>query len=59
MEEYHCELQRYQNRLHPEIRLDAYYGKDPSVWNNDVLFILKIDDYLTCSSRSLPSLSEG
>ncbi|ANB57525.1 hypothetical protein GFC29_1336 [Anoxybacillus sp. B7M1] len=53
MEDYHRELQRYQNRLHPAIQLDAYYGKDPSVWEQDKPFILKIDDYL--KTHSLPN----
>ncbi|XWN52049.1 DUF2220 domain-containing protein [Anoxybacillus flavithermus] len=53
IEDYHHELQRYQNRLHPAIQLDSYYGEDPSVWNNDVPFILKIDDYL--KTHSLPN----
>ncbi|MGZ0085616.1 Wadjet anti-phage system protein JetD domain-containing protein [Caldibacillus thermoamylovorans] len=52
MEDYYRELQRWQNRLHPAIQLDAYYGKDPSVWERDKPFIVQIDDYL--NTHSLP-----
>ncbi|GAC91442.1 hypothetical protein KN10_1878 [Anoxybacillus flavithermus NBRC 109594] len=44
--DYHRELQRYQNQLHSAIQLDEYYGKEPSIWERDKPFILKIDSYL-------------
>lgn len=46
MEDFHKELQHYRNTLHPAIKLDAYYRKDPSVWKKDLPMIKKIDRYL-------------
>jgi hypothetical protein len=48
--DYHKELQQYRSILHPSINLDEYYRQDPSVWKNDLPFLLKIDQYLKQSS---------
>lgn len=53
MEHHHKELQHYRSKLHPAINIDEYYSKDPSVWKNDLPFILKIDRYL--KRHSFPS----
>lgn len=42
----HKELQHYRSLLHPSINLDAYYRTDPSIWKQDLPFLLKIDQYL-------------
>ncbi len=44
--EYHLELQRYRLQLHSQIYLDRYYRLDPAVWENDLPYILKIDQFL-------------
>ncbi|WP_270583795.1 Wadjet anti-phage system protein JetD domain-containing protein [Bacillus smithii] len=46
VEDFHKELQRYRNILHPSITIDEYYRKDPSIWKNDLPMIKKIDHYL-------------
>lgn len=43
---YHRDIQHYRNQLHPSINLDDYYKKDPSVWQQDLPYLLKIDRYL-------------
>ena len=43
---FHKELQQYRSILHPSINLDEYYQKDPSVWEKDLPFIKKLDQYL-------------
>lgn len=44
--DYHKELQHYRSMLQPSIIMDEYYRLDPSVWKNDLPFLLKIDQYL-------------
>jgi hypothetical protein len=44
--EYHKELQHYRGILHPSINLDEYYRHDPSLWKNELPFLIKIDQYL-------------
>ncbi|NMD69343.1 hypothetical protein HHO41_03515 [Bacillus sp. DNRA2] len=44
--DYHKELQHYRSILHPSINLDEYYRMDPSLWKNDLPFLLNIDQYL-------------
>jgi Uncharacterized protein conserved in bacteria C-term(DUF2220) len=46
MGDFHKELLHYRNMLHPSIKIDWYYRKDPSVWKNDLPMIMKIDNYL-------------
>ncbi|MCU9593190.1 DUF2220 domain-containing protein [Caldibacillus thermolactis] len=43
---FHQEIQQYQNELHPAINLDEYYQKDPTIWQHDLPYLLKINDYL-------------
>jgi hypothetical protein len=43
---HHKELQYFRNILHTSISLDDYYRKDPSIWQFDLPFIQKIDDYI-------------
>ncbi|MFN7252464.1 MAG: Wadjet anti-phage system protein JetD domain-containing protein [Anaerobacillus sp.] len=52
-EDYHKEIQRYRQSLHPAINLDNYYSKDPAIWKHDLSLILKIDQYL--KQNGLPS----
>lgn len=44
--EYHQELQRYRHTLHPLIHLDAYYSLAPAIFDKDVPFLQKINEYL-------------
>nr|WP_171038239.1 Wadjet anti-phage system protein JetD domain-containing protein [Aquibacillus sediminis] len=46
MEDYHKQLQSYRTTLHPLIDLDDYYSKDPAVFQNDLVFLSMIDNYL-------------
>lgn len=46
VESYHKQLQQYRIKLHPDITIDAYFSKDPSIWNEDLLYIEKIDHYI-------------
>ncbi|TWI58189.1 Wadjet anti-phage system protein JetD domain-containing protein [Halalkalibacter nanhaiisediminis] len=50
---HHKELQRFRNLLHPSINIDDYYRKDPSIWQNDLATILKVDEYI--KTYSFPS----
>jgi hypothetical protein len=44
--EYHEELKRYRLRLHSSISLDTYFKLDPSVWGEDLPYLLKIQSFL-------------
>ncbi|MET1249392.1 Wadjet anti-phage system protein JetD domain-containing protein [Sporolactobacillus sp. STCC-11] len=44
--DYHQELQHYRAKLHTAINLDGYYRADPSLWENHLPYLLKIDRYL-------------
>ncbi|ERI08896.1 Wadjet anti-phage system protein JetD domain-containing protein [Aneurinibacillus aneurinilyticus] len=43
---HHMALQRFRNVLHPSINIDAYYRKDPSIWQSDLPYIQKVDEYI-------------
>lgn len=43
---FHQEIQNYRNKLHPSINLDEYYKKDPSIWQLDLPYLVKIDTYI-------------
>lgn len=43
---HHQELQRFRALLHPSISLDDYYRKDPSIWQGDLPFIKRVDDFI-------------
>ncbi len=44
--DYHKELQQYRSILDPSINLDEYYRQDPSVWKNNLPYLLKVNQYL-------------
>lgn len=44
--DFHKELQQYRRILHPAMNFDEYYQKDPSIWSQDILYLVKIDEYL-------------
>lgn len=44
--DFHKEIQNYRTKLHPDIILDSYYGKAPSLWKVDLPYLQKIDHYL-------------
>jgi len=43
---YHHEIQKMQIGLHSLINLDSYFSIDPSIWEQDRPYILKINQYL-------------
>lgn len=45
-ESHHKQLQQYRLSLHPLLNLDYYYHHDPSIWDKDRYYIMKLDDYL-------------
>ncbi|WP_040209093.1 Wadjet anti-phage system protein JetD domain-containing protein [Neobacillus jeddahensis] len=47
VKDYHLELQHYRRILHTSINLDEYYRKDPSLWHQDLPYLLKIHEYVT------------
>lgn len=52
-ESHHRQLQHYRMRLHPLLNIDYYYNQDPSVWERDLEYILKLDNYL--KTEELPT----
>ncbi|WP_343839001.1 Wadjet anti-phage system protein JetD domain-containing protein [Salinibacillus aidingensis] len=50
--DHHKQLQQYRMQLHPLINIDYFYNQDPAVWEKDLGYILKLDDYL--KSADLP-----
>jgi hypothetical protein len=42
----HEELIKYRLLLHHSIQLDSYFSKEPSVWHNDLPYILLIQKYI-------------
>jgi Uncharacterized protein conserved in bacteria C-term(DUF2220) len=44
--DYHEELKKYRLQLNPSIKLDSYFGSDPSQWKKDYPYILKIHQYI-------------
>ncbi|HHU19728.1 MAG TPA: hypothetical protein GXZ58_05800 [Bacilli bacterium] len=51
MKDFHVELQHYRRKLDPLINLDYYYGKDRSVWEADLPYLLKINQYITTNPK--------
>ena len=45
-ESHHKQLQHYRLSLHPLLNLDYYYYQDPSIWDRDLDFIIKLDNYI-------------
>lgn len=43
---YHQQLQQYRLKLDPAINIDAYFSKDPAIWNKDLPYIEKIAHYI-------------
>ncbi|WP_017729129.1 Wadjet anti-phage system protein JetD domain-containing protein [Halalkalibacterium ligniniphilum] len=48
--DHHREIQRYRNVFHPSINLDDYYRKVPSIWQDDLPYIQKVDEYIKNNS---------
>ncbi|MFD2216845.1 Wadjet anti-phage system protein JetD domain-containing protein [Metabacillus endolithicus] len=44
--DYHEKLKKYRLQLHPSIKLDSYFGSDPSQWEKDHHYLLKIHQYI-------------
>ena len=42
----HEVISSYQLVFHPQIKLDAYYSLPPQVWEDELPFILRINDFL-------------
>ncbi|WP_026906758.1 Wadjet anti-phage system protein JetD domain-containing protein [Paucisalibacillus globulus] len=45
-ESHHKQLQQYRLNLHPLLNLDYYYNQDPSIWDRDRDYIIKLDNYI-------------
>jgi hypothetical protein len=45
-ENHHKQLQQYRMTLHPLINIDYFYNQDPSVWEKNLKYIMKLDNYL-------------
>ncbi|WP_307794870.1 Wadjet anti-phage system protein JetD domain-containing protein [Alkalihalobacillus sp. BA299] len=52
----HKEIQKYRTQLDHAIQLDTYFSKDPSVWKEDLPYLLKIDQYIKKHSFSLEAV---
>ncbi len=44
--ELHEEIKQYRLQLHPSIKLDSYFGLDPSQWKKDLSYLQSIHDYI-------------
>lgn len=54
MNQYHERLQKKQFELHSAIRLDTYFKLDPVMYEKDLPFIIKINNYIT--EKGLPKM---
>jgi hypothetical protein len=52
---HHRQLQQYRMSLHPLINIDYFYNQDPSVWQKNLEYIIKLDHYI--KSEGLPTES--
>ncbi|WP_257391695.1 DUF2220 domain-containing protein [Mesobacillus jeotgali] len=43
---HHADLLKHRILLHPSIQLDSYFSEEPSLWNHDSPYILKISSYI-------------
>jgi hypothetical protein len=44
--ELHEEIKHYRLQLHPSIKLDSYFGLDPSHWKSDLSYLQSIHHYI-------------
>ena len=51
VKDFHLELQQYRRKLNPLINIDYYYGKDISIWEADLPYLLKINQFITTNPQ--------
>src|SRR5699024_3030834 len=45
--DYHAELQAYRLTFHPALSLDRYFKLDHAIWEKDLPYLFKINEYIT------------
>ncbi|MDX8045360.1 hypothetical protein SH601_05095 [Gracilibacillus sp. S3-1-1] len=54
---HHHLLQRYCIQLHRDINLDYYYQHDPKEWQDDLLYLQQIDQYIRANGIPKEAIS--